>query len=74
MKFDYEKMRELGAFVGIGWLLVGCTAIGCLIGWYLDKAFHTEPYLLIVFLLLGAGAGLVEMFRLVGKYLKGDRK
>ncbi|MDP7642483.1 MAG: AtpZ/AtpI family protein, partial [Alphaproteobacteria bacterium] len=38
------------------------------IGWFLDDWLDTRPWLLIVFLFLGIGAGLSNAFRLARKY------
>ena len=47
-------------------LLVG-VCVGLAIGWFLDKQFGTQPWLLIVFLLLGFVAGMVNMIRAAQK-------
>ncbi len=52
--------RVLTEFVaGIG--------VGAVIGWQLDKWFHTSPLLLIVFLALGTGAGFWNVYRIAAK-------
>jgi len=51
-----------GAAENRGWAIgiefVGSVLVGALIGYFLDKWLHTAPWLMIVFLLLGFGAGL----------------
>jgi ATP synthase protein I len=51
--------------VGIGLI------ISVLIGWYIgnviDKHFHTAPVFMLVFLILGIGAGMINVFRTLGK-------
>ena len=42
--------------------------IGALIGYYLDKHFSTQPWLLIVFILFGVGAAVKAVMRDVKKY------
>ena len=42
-------------------------AVGAVIGWQLDKWFHTSPILLIVFLALGTGAGFWNVYRIAAK-------
>jgi ATP synthase protein I len=37
--------------------------VGGVIGWLLDRAFGTNPLLLIVFFLLGATAGIYNVIR-----------
>mgnify|MGYP002152638149 CR=1 FL=1 len=46
----------------------GRLTVGVGIGWFLDRWLDTTPWLLIVFLFLGIGAGLSNAFRLAKKY------
>jgi ATP synthase protein I len=43
-------------------LVVG-TGIGGLIGWALDDVFGSKPWLLILFLILGFAAGIMNVVR-----------
>ena len=40
--------------------------VGLGIGWALDRWLHTTPFLLILFVLLGGGAGIANVWRLLG--------
>ena len=53
--------------MSVGIQLVLCTFIGIGIGWYLDKRFHAAPVFLIIFMLLGIGAGFINVFRTLNK-------
>lgn len=44
--------------------------IGATIGWWLDRQFDTEPYLVLSFLMLGLIAGFLNLFRLVKRVSK----
>ena len=44
--------------------------IGAIFGWWLDKKFETEPYLVLVFLCMGLVAGFINLYRLVRKVSK----
>jgi ATP synthase protein I len=46
--------------------LVGGVVVGVLIGWLLDRFFGTSPWGLIVFLLLGFVAGVLNVMRSAG--------
>ncbi len=46
--------------------LVGGVLVGAGIGWLIDKAFGSSPWGLIVFLLLGFVAGVVNVVRAAG--------
>jgi len=37
--------------------------VGLMIGWFLDKGLGTKPWLLIVFIFLGLGAGIFNVMR-----------
>jgi len=43
--------------------LVSGLIVGLMIGWFLDKWFGTKPWLLIVFIFLGLGAGIFNVMR-----------
>jgi ATP synthase protein I len=54
---DYSKGTRLASE------FVGGVLVGALVGYGLDYVFHTLPLFLIVFLLAGFGAGIVNMSR-----------
>lgn len=43
--------------------LVAGVIVGGFIGWVLDKVFGSTPFLMVVFLLLGAAAGMMNVVR-----------
>jgi ATP synthase protein I len=43
--------------------LVGAVLLGGLLGYFLDRWFHTKPILMFVFGLLGFAAGVREVIR-----------
>jgi ATP synthase protein I len=47
----------------LGLTLVFSTFVGFGMGLLLDKFFHSKPYMMIIFLLLGIAAGFVNIFR-----------
>ena len=62
----------LGSIVGL--VLVISTAIGYLFGSWLDRKFGTEPWLMLLFTLMGIAAGFIEMFRIVLQISKEEDK
>ncbi len=53
------------------------TGVGFVIGYYLDKIFKTEPYLVVIFTILGIIAGfknIVEFIIKEEKNLDKDKK
>ena len=47
----------------VGIHFVSSMVVGLVIGYFLDKYFGTEPWLLIIFFFLGVVAGFIDMFR-----------
>jgi ATP synthase protein I len=54
--------------------LVGGVVIGFILGWLLDRWLGTTPWGLIVFLLLGFAAGVVNVMRSAGVISQGPLK
>ncbi len=52
-------------YSGIIFLLPSCLISGFLLGRYLDGLLGTEPALTVIFFLLGAAAGFLQVFRLL---------
>jgi ATP synthase protein I len=68
---DDEKRRRarwLAGAYSLAWGFPAAIALGIGAGWWLDKQFHTAPWLIIVFGTLGVIAGFIQLFRLA----KGD--
>ena len=55
-------MRQVGKYLGLGFLLPTCVFVGWVIGYLLDRAFHTH-FLYIPFLILGIAAGFIQLIR-----------
>jgi ATP synthase protein I len=56
-------MGVLGTVGTIGMQLVVATFIGLAMGYYLDKWLGTDPWMLIIFLLLGIVTGFRDVYR-----------
>ena len=61
----------VGEYTSLGILLPASTFIGYLIGYLLDKVFHTH-FLYIPFLILGIAAGFVQLVRLLLRDTQDD--
>ena len=57
----------LGLVLRVGVELVAASLVGLAIGWGLDFWLHTRPLFIVVFVLLGGAAGIVNVWRLVGR-------
>ncbi len=65
-KPDFRKIAELSS---IGLRLPSSIAIGLFTGYYLDKLFGTQPWLLLIFLLLGIASGMISLLKGIKKHL-----
>ena len=61
-KVKKNFMRMVGEYTSLAFLLPSATLVGYIIGYLLDRAFHTH-FLYILFLVLGIAAGFVELIR-----------
>ena len=64
-------MVTVGEYTSLAFLLPAATFVGYIIGYLLDKAFHTH-YLYIVFLILGIAAGFVQLIRQIQRDTRND--
>jgi ATP synthase protein I len=72
----YKQIRVFGLLSSIPGFLVVPPVAGALAGMWLDKRFHTAPWLLLVFLFLGFGAAvrlIVRTLRRVTEIQEGDK-
>ena len=56
----------LGIGLRVGVELVSALAVAVAIGWALDHWLHTLPLFLVIFVVLGGAAGLLNVWRQVG--------
>ena len=70
-KKDFLRWSGILSTVGIN--IVLATVIGFLIGYYLDSFLGTNPWLMILFLVLGIIAGFRNLFSILFRITK-DRK
>jgi ATP synthase protein I len=57
---QYRKLAELSS---LGLVLPSSIAVGLFMGYFLDKAFGTHPWLLAIFTLLGVVSGFHSLIR-----------
>jgi len=65
-----DTMRTVGALSTVGLSFVFAIAIGAALGWYLDKAFGTAPWMFFLFFVIGVAAGILNVYRTAGRFLK----
>ena len=62
---DPPEFSAMAVFFRVGVELVSALLVGLAIGWTLDHFLHTRPVFLILFVLLGGVAGIINVWRLV---------
>jgi ATP synthase protein I len=68
MWLQASKFGYLGIFFGVA------ITIGYLVGSWLDRKFGAEPWLTIVWILVGVAAGFRELIRVSRQYQKEQEK
>jgi F0F1-type ATP synthase assembly protein I len=65
-----DTFRTIGALstVGISFVLAIVMGFGC--GYFLDRWLGTGPWLLLLFTLFGLVAGILNVYRTAGRFLK----
>jgi len=61
-----EKGQGLAFAMRIGVEIVAALIVGVAIGYFLDRWLGTKPWFLLLFFVLGAAAGFMNVFRVVG--------
>jgi len=67
-------IKELGPYLNLGMQLVVTIALMALLGWWLDKKFDTEPWLMVILSFLGAVAGMVNFIKIALASTKKEKK
>lgn len=65
-----DTVRTIGALSTVGISFVLAIAMGAGLGWYLDKWLGTAPWMFFLFFAIGVAAGVLNVYRTAGKFLK----
>lgn len=65
-KGDGMNSSALSVGLRVGVEMVSALIVGAALGYCLDRWLHISPLLLSVFVLLGGGAGVANVWRLIG--------
>ena len=65
---DQKRLRQVGVYATIPFVLAAPPVVGWLIGSWLDKLLKTGPFLMYLLVLLGFVAGFREVFRLIKRF------
>ncbi len=62
---EFVRVSRIGLRIGVE--LFSAVIVGAGIGYLLDNAFNTKPWMLVVFLFFGGAAGILNVYRLSQK-------
>ncbi len=62
-----DLWAQIGLYSSLGFILPAGAVAGYVLGWLLDDWLHTSPVLAIVMGFAGAGGGLIEILRILGR-------
>jgi F0F1-type ATP synthase assembly protein I len=62
---DRQRLIRALRFVGLGWTIVGCLAVGLGLGLWLDSVLSLRPLFTIIGIFVGAISGLWTMIRMI---------
>jgi ATP synthase protein I len=65
-----DTFRTIGALSTVGISFVLAIVMGFALGYYFDRWLGTRPWLLLVFTLFGLAAGILNVYRTAGRFLK----
>ena len=63
-----EKGGPLGLAFRVSVEIVSAVAVGVAIGWLADEWFGTRPWLMLVFIVLGGAAGMLNVYRMASGF------
>ena len=65
-----DSFRTIGALSTVGISFVLAIVMGFACGYYLDRWLGTGPWLLLLFTIFGLAAGILNVYRTAGRFLK----
>ena len=68
------ETKRIAALSSLGLMLPSSIAVGLFIGYFLDKAFGTRPWMLILFFFFGTVSGIYNLLRGLNKLQKDKGK
>lgn len=60
-----KQVSALGVGLRVGVEMLSALVVGVAVGWALDRWLHTSPIMLSLFVLLGGGAGVANVWRVL---------
>ena len=72
-QFWRADAKKIVTVSSLGLMLPSSIAVGLVLGYFLDRVFGTQPWLLILFFFLGTASGITNLLRGISR-LQDDRE
>ena len=63
-----ENGNALGLAFRVGVELISAVAVGTAIGWGLDNWLETRPWFMLIFIVIGGAAGIINVYRMASGF------
>jgi F0F1-type ATP synthase assembly protein I len=60
-----DLWSQVAYYTSLGFILPAAAVVGYGIGWLMDRRLHTSPVLSLVFTMLGAAGGFIEILQIM---------
>lgn len=70
-KEEAHQVQQIGAYSLIPFIIAVSPFVGWYLGRWLDAKFSTDPYLMFLGILLGCGAAVREVYRMIKRFGDG---
>jgi len=68
------ETKKIMALSSLGLMLPSSIAVGLFLGYILDKAFGTQPWMLIIFFFFGTASGIYNLLRGINRLQDDEEK
>jgi F0F1-type ATP synthase assembly protein I len=68
-----DLWTQVAYYASLGFVLPAAAAVGYGIGWLLDRWLHTSWVLSVIFMMLGAAGGFIELLQIMKKAENGTQ-
>jgi ATP synthase protein I len=62
-----ELIKKFGMAAALGTVFVSYVAAGVIIGYYLDKWLGTTPWMFLLFMTIGTGGAIYQVFKMAAR-------
>jgi F0F1-type ATP synthase assembly protein I len=69
-----DLWSQVAYYASLGFILPAAAAAGYGLGWLLDRWLHTSPLLSIIFTMLGAAGGFIEILQMMKRAENDTRR